>query len=349
MPSTKAALSEVSLVTSVIFAPRQIESVSDVIEIVKSFPAEANSDIPVPRFLYRGHKDRKYHLSPSIEREGCCLAMEQRLIEMAKNKRPNEFNIDNKLSLLAKMQHYGLPTRLIDVTTNPLVALYFACQGDEDEEIDGEILVFCDHVRKTGEALPSLMNLLFKDPWKIGEEKEESYQTRCFRISNDYYRESYVKELILSLVGLYRENELSVDEWRNGISDCQWFREWSKSVRFDVLTQAEQCEILAALLHNPVFVGAQETLERQRLQQGMYILIPNAVEKKKNGDYIIKPVLPQLYVENTNIGHLIIKAYKKQKILRELELFGINEGFLFGDSIDHVCQQIKKMVVAKQM
>lgn len=42
------------------------------------------------------------------------------------------------LEELSKMQHYGIPTRLLDLTTNPLVALFFACHNYKDIE-DGRI------------------------------------------------------------------------------------------------------------------------------------------------------------------------------------------------------------------
>ncbi|NJK87683.1 MAG: FRG domain-containing protein [Bacteroidales bacterium] len=42
--------------------------------------------------------------------------------------------------VLADMQQYGIPTRLLDWTFAPLNALFFACSSNEDK--DGEIIVF---------------------------------------------------------------------------------------------------------------------------------------------------------------------------------------------------------------
>ncbi len=53
---------------------------------------------------------------------------------------PADFeNCSTHLEKLVKMQHYGLPTRLLDITRNPLVALYFACESNP--ETYGELIL----------------------------------------------------------------------------------------------------------------------------------------------------------------------------------------------------------------
>lgn len=55
---------------------------------------------------------------------------------------PHEFEGLNIVDKLAKMQHYGWPTRLIDFTTKPLVALYFACQKDTESDNKNGIVYY---------------------------------------------------------------------------------------------------------------------------------------------------------------------------------------------------------------
>ncbi|PGQ63408.1 FRG domain-containing protein [Bacillus thuringiensis] len=47
---------------------------------------------------------------------------------------------DERMHFSAFSQHHGIPTNLIDITSSPLVALYFACQKFDSPENDGENL-----------------------------------------------------------------------------------------------------------------------------------------------------------------------------------------------------------------
>lgn len=91
-------------------------------------------------YFFRGHSNKTYPLKPSIYRDQKWISNEHRIVREILMRCPQDFaGMPSSFEKLVKMQHYDLPTRLLDVTENPLVALYFACLGGGN---DGEILCF---------------------------------------------------------------------------------------------------------------------------------------------------------------------------------------------------------------
>lgn len=136
--------------TNVVAAPSmqeeevRINSVSEFIEKIVHLGKQEGTEI-----FYRGHADKNWELLPSIFRTPNGVEKEHLLFRDMVAHEPQSFSeCKSALDYLVQMQHYGLPTRLLDMTTNPLVALYFACQsvGDVNAGISAGMQIAGEHV-----------------------------------------------------------------------------------------------------------------------------------------------------------------------------------------------------------
>jgi len=126
----------------------------DVTKALDSFPHQKlgfiNSEegLDETLWVFRGSKSDDYVLKPSIELEtkgkplSSWVTLESRILDEFKSRARMHLNpsdvpgagLDEKLSWLSLMRHYGVPTRLLDFTLSPYVAFYFALTNRTDAE-----------------------------------------------------------------------------------------------------------------------------------------------------------------------------------------------------------------------
>lgn len=151
-----------------------ISSVAELIDLAEALHQQTESG---RRWAFRGQPRDYGSLIPSFQREfsrqsyGTAEVIERRLIDAfrqhyadlkdrsAEIPLPNQINVGYDLRCLSVMQHYEIPTRLLDWTSNYWTAIYFACTSQPDQTAE---LWYYDRGIFDGQRMadPSLQTLL---------------------------------------------------------------------------------------------------------------------------------------------------------------------------------------------
>ena len=101
----------------------------------------SNKDYQIEASTYRRLKDKNGQISEEDKSAEKLLQINWEMIEDA-NRHKHGWDNDQRppdLNLLAKLQHSGAATCLIDFTKNPLVALWMACRKSGSGLVDGKV------------------------------------------------------------------------------------------------------------------------------------------------------------------------------------------------------------------
>lgn len=124
----------------------KVSSLSEYINEITDFRERIMNEGKSEILYFRGQSNSSWDIRPSIFRDSLVSA-EYRIIQKAMARVPYEFkDCSSPFEELTKLQHYGLPTRLLDVTMNPLIALYFACSSSEMTKDEDGNDVYCDGI-----------------------------------------------------------------------------------------------------------------------------------------------------------------------------------------------------------
>lgn len=292
-----------------------IASVSQFIDKINELSTE--DELKNRELFFRGHRDAlRYFLQPTLFRQykskgPIYLKSEKSSFMDLLTTEPKSFSNESRcFDILTHMQHYSFPTRLLDISSNPLAALYFACEIEKDDkgkekDIDGEVILF--YIKKSeikyfdSDAVSCVTNLAKltesqkKELIKLIEQCESETPPRKAFKSTDYEN----NEAYASYIHFIRQ-EKPYFEPKIKISD----------------------------LNKVLCVKERLTQDRIIAQAGSFLLFGLDASLPEDGNDVFK------------IKRIRIKSANKSSILKELDQLKVNLRTIY-PSLENTAKYIK--------
>lgn len=340
----------------------KIDNVVEYLEIVTILSKTRREDFVNGEIIYRGMADKEWKLVPSLERSNDLSdGQEYNLVNNFLALRPEAFqNLNSDFEILSKMQHYELPTRLLDFTTNPLIALFFACNELADKR-DARIVCHRAYVEISKnpiiETVCGFYNYFTQDDVKLDDIKipPKEYLRKLYYQKDDrllvarpfYWNERIQRQAAIFMIFPNRLCDI-YGMWAYG-GKIDYKHHWESDKHRPALEIVENEPLkkmykeadnrifdVTHLSTSELFKYYQEDTVRNQL------LLDWNVPFKERFEFRSQLQTIDIDTMKKEFCSIIIDKKKKSRILQELRTLGIDESYVYPE-LQYTARKLKKI------
>lgn len=271
------------------------------------------------RLYFRGEPGEYDHRLPSIYRGGLNNLAKQSdrfYSDLAVRMGDLNFLREPRPTQLARFQHYQAPTRLLDISTNPLMALFFAVESSDQS--DCQLFFYAIDANKV---------------------KYQTGHTAMMKASVNWIKQTTVNNFMLHVSkNTGKSNEDLLEE-----NDVHLFMSRLNQLSNQIQLFDQPKEIYADLV-NAQFIDFIRDTPRMQEQQGAFIMpayYTGIDDNSKVGSFIDNSITEAVATEKgTSYKVFKISAKAKEDLRKYISILGINAGTAYPD-IEHFSRYLR--------